>query len=90
MSLQVDGLREDLNRLFTESFRGAQRSELTITFIRPECVLLTKETPQTCVQSNDGDGKTVVPQTQKGANPPTEAQLTRSNRFQWIFRRRLA
>jgi len=30
LSLQVDGLREDLNRLFTDSFRGAQRSELTL------------------------------------------------------------
>ena len=88
VSLQVDGLREDLNRLFTDSFRGTQRSELTITFIHPECALLMTE-PQTCVQSNDGDGKTVVPQTQKGANTPTEAQLARSNRF-CIFRRRPA
>ena len=33
VSLQVDGLREDLNRLFIDSFRGAQRSELILVFI---------------------------------------------------------
>ena len=33
LSLQVDGLREDLNQLFADSARGAQHSELVPLFL---------------------------------------------------------